>query len=115
MKAACFSVEALDFFPQKDQHFVGGNSLNQTLRFRQMGHTSAFVGAFGTDNAGDRIAALLQAGLVDVSHMHRVNGHTACNQLINDEKGERYGMDGAWQGGVYEAVDGRRLFASSGL
>ena len=103
MKAACFSVAAMDFFPQQGQHFAGGNSLNQAVRFRQIGYHSAFVGALGRDDAGDRIAALLQSESVDISHMVRVNGHTACNQLINDEMGERYGMDGAWQGGVYEA------------
>ena len=55
------------------------------MRFRQMGHHSAFVGALGRDDAGDRIAALLQFESVDISHMVRVNGYTACNQLINDE------------------------------
>lgn len=103
MRAACFSVAALDFFSQQDQHFAGGNSLNQAVRFRQMGCESAFVGALGTDEAGDRIAALLQSESVDVSHVHRVDGATACNRLINDELGERYGIEGAWQGGVYEA------------
>ena len=103
MKAACFSVAAMDFFSQQDEYFVGGNSLNQAVRFRQMGHQSAFVGALGTDEAGDCIAALLQSEGVDVSHMHRVDGCTACNQIINDEMGERFGIEGAWQGNVYEA------------
>jgi fructoselysine 6-kinase len=102
MKAACFSVAALDFFPQKNKHYAGGNSLNQAIRYRQMGHQSAFVGALGTDDAGDRIAALLQNKSIDISHMHRISGTTACNKIINDELGERYGVDGAWDGGVYE-------------
>ena len=102
MKAACFSVAAMDFFPQQNKYYAGGNSLNQAIRFRQMGHQSAFVGALGTDDAGDRLAALLQTESVDVSHMHRINGHTACNKIINDDLGERYGIEGAWEGGVYE-------------
>jgi len=102
MKVACFSVAALDFFPQQNKYYAGGNSLNQAIRFRQMGYESAFVGALGTDDAGDRLAALLQAESVDVSHMYRVDGHTARNKIINDEMGERYGIDGAWEGGVYE-------------
>jgi fructoselysine 6-kinase len=102
MKAACFSVAALDFFPQQNKHYAGGNSLNQAIRYRQLGHQSAFVGALGTDDAGDRITALLQSKSIDISHMHRINGKTACNRIINDELGERYGVDGAWEGGVYE-------------
>jgi sugar/nucleoside kinase (ribokinase family) len=102
MKAACFSVAAMDFFPQQNKHYAGGNSLNQAIRFRQMGHQSAFVGALGTDDAGNRLSALLQTESVDVSHMHRISGRTACNKIINDDLGERYGIEGAWEGGVYE-------------
>ena len=102
MKVACFSVAAMDFFPQQNNHYAGGNSLKQAIRFRQMGYQSAFVGALGTDDAGDRVAVLLQTESVDVSHMHRVNGFTARNKIINDDLGERYGIEGAWEGGVYE-------------
>jgi len=102
LKIACFSVAALDYFPQKKSYHAGGNSLNQTIRFKQMGYQSAFLGALGQDEAGDRIADLLTTKGVDTSHMHRLEGNTACNQLTIDEQGERHGVDGAWQGGVYE-------------
>ena len=105
MKAACFSVAAMDFFPQQNKHYAGGNSLNQAIRFRQMGYQSAFVGALGSDDAGDRIEALLQSKSIDVSHMHRLIGHTACNKIINDDLGERYGVEGAWEGGIYEEFE----------
>lgn len=105
MKVACFSVAALDYFPQQDKHYAGGNALNQAIRFRQMGHSSAFVGALGTDEAGDRLAALLQTESVDVSHLRRMDGHTACNRIMNDDAGERYGVEGAWAGGVYEQFE----------
>jgi sugar/nucleoside kinase (ribokinase family) len=101
MKVACFSVAAMDFFPQQNRSYAGGNSLNQSIRFRQMGWQSAFVGALGTDEAGDRIAALLTANSVETVRLHRINGRTACNQIMNDEAGERRGVAGAWQGGVY--------------
>jgi fructoselysine 6-kinase len=105
MKVACFSVAAMDYFPQQNKYYAGGNSLNQAIRFRQMGHPSAFVGAVGTDEAGDRLEALLQAESVDVSHMHRINGPTASNRIMNDDSGERYGVEGAWAGGVYEQFE----------
>jgi sugar/nucleoside kinase (ribokinase family) len=102
VRVACFSVAAMDHFIQLDRHLVGGNALNQAVRFRQMGHDSAFVGALGTDPAGDQIADLLAAYSIDVSHTHRVSGRTATNQIVNDDAGERYGIEGAWEGGVYE-------------
>ena len=102
MKAVCFSVAALDFFPQQNKHYIGGNSMNQAVRYRQMGYHSAFIGALGMDEAGDRIAGVLQTEAVDFSHMRRVEGETARNQIVNDEFGERFGIDGAWEGGVYE-------------
>lgn len=105
MKVACFSVAALDYFPQRNEYYAGGNSLNQAIRFRRMGHPSAFVGALGTDEAGDRLAALLQAESVDVSRLRRLDGPTACNRIINDDAGERYGVEGAWAGGVYEQFE----------
>jgi fructoselysine 6-kinase len=102
MKAACFSVAAMDFFPQQNKFYAGGNSLNQAIRFRQLGHESAFVGALGNDDAGDRLETLLKTKSVDISRLYRLNGHTARNKIINDAVGERYGIDGAWEGGVYE-------------
>ena len=102
MKTACFSVAALDYFPQQDTYFAGGNSLNQTIRFKQLGHESSFIGALGTDKAGDQIEELLRNSSVDVSHLYRIPGTTACNTLVDDEKGERTGIEGAWHSGVYE-------------
>jgi len=100
-KAACFSVAAMDFFPLQNESFAGGNALNQSIRFRSLGWESAFIGAIGTDEAGDRIKALLQRNGVDLSGMRRLPGKTASNRIVNDKDGERYGVDGAWQNGVY--------------
>jgi len=59
LKVACFTVAALDYFPQQKDHFAGGNSLNQAVRLKQMGHDTAFVGALGNDVFGDRIEELM--------------------------------------------------------
>jgi sugar/nucleoside kinase (ribokinase family) len=103
LRVACFSVAAIDFFPQQNAWYAGGNSLNQAVRFRQMGYHSAFIGALGTDEAGDRIATLLGNEQIDISCLQRIEGFTARNQIINDAAGERFGIDGAWESGVYEA------------
>jgi fructoselysine 6-kinase len=103
MRVACFSVAAIDFFPQQNVWYAGGNSLNQAVRFKQLGYDSAFIGALGTDGAGDRIESLLINELIDIACLKRIDGFTARNKIINDANGERFGIDGAWESGVYEA------------
>lgn len=101
MKTGCFSIAALDYFPGQKEHFAGGNALNQAIRYRHLGFETAFIGAVGPDEAGQRIQALLKKEAVDCSHMRIMEGATACNVIVNDENGERFGVDGAWQNGVY--------------
>jgi sugar/nucleoside kinase (ribokinase family) len=101
MKIACFTVAAMDQFSQAGTAHAGGNALNQAVRFRHLGHETLFAGALGTDKAGDVIAALLSAEGVDLSCLHRVEGQTASNRLVNDAAGERHGVAGAWENGVY--------------
>jgi len=102
VRIACFTVAALDYFPQQKQYFAGGNSLNQAIRLSQMGYATAFFGALGEDEAGDRIMDLLLRNRVDVSRLYRLPGKTATNRIFNDDAGERFGVDDAWDGGVYE-------------
>ncbi len=76
--------------------------MNQAVRFRQLDHHSAFVGALGTDEAGERIATLLNNEKIDTTCLQRIDGFTARNQIVNDSSGERFGVEGAWESGVYE-------------
>jgi len=101
MKAACFTVAAMDYFPKKNECFAGGNSLNQSIRFKDLGNETAFIGAVGTDDAGERIYSLFLRKNVDVSHLYRIQGSTASNEIVNDSRGERFGVEGAWKNGVY--------------
>jgi fructoselysine 6-kinase len=101
LSVATFSAATVDLYPQQGKHYPGGNALNQANRFAQMGHATAFVGALGDDFEGDQLAALLRSASVDVSHLHRVRGRTATNQITVDASGERHGVAGAWRGGVY--------------
>ncbi len=103
MNVACFSVAAIDFFPQQNAWYAGGNSLNQAVRFRELSFQSAFIGALGTDDAGDRLVTLLANKQVDMTCLKRIDGFTARNKIINDAAGERFGVDGAWESGVYES------------
>jgi fructoselysine 6-kinase len=101
MKVACFTVACMDYFPQQKKYFAGGNALNQSIRFKRLGNETAFIGAVGADVAGKDIERLLKKNQVDVSHLYLLAGITACNQIMNDEEGERFGVEGAWKNGVY--------------
>lgn len=102
-KVACFSVACVDFYPQFSTSFPGGNALNQSVRFRELGCDTLFAGAVGGDEAGARIGELLRAHGVDMSAFHVLKSEkTASNQLVVDEQGERSGLPGAWSGGAYE-------------
>ena len=102
MKAACFSVAAMDYFPKEEEYYAGGNALNQSIRLAGLGINSYFVGPLGTDTFGDRLFSLLSQSGVGVSFIERVEGSSANNRIVNDESGERIGEEGAWGGGVFE-------------
>jgi len=101
MKIACFSVAAIDYFPESGQYFAGGNALNQAIHLARLGHATAFFGAVGDDAAGRHILALLKKAGVHCGHCIPLPGATASNQIVNDATGERFGVEGAWKNGVY--------------
>ncbi len=101
MKVACFSVAAVDYFPQLEKYFLGGNALNQSIRMSKLGVDCAFVGALGNGFYGGEILSFLKANGVDTSFVEMLEGDTASNRLFNDEFGERFGEENAWRGGVY--------------
>lgn len=102
MKAACFSVAAMDYFPQEGEFYAGGNALNQAIQFSRQGFDTCFLGALGTDEPGDRIADLLHEAAVDTTRMQRIGGRSASNIIMVDELGERSSANGAWDNGVYD-------------
>lgn len=101
MKIACFDVATVDYYPQQKKSFFGGNSLNQAVRLSDLGHQVAFIGAVGNGQLGDQILRLFKNKGIDTSHLIQLPGKTASNEIVNDEAGERFGVEGAWQSGVY--------------
>lgn len=101
-KVACFSVAAIDYFPQLNSFFAGGNALNQAIRLSSLGMKATFLGAVGKDIHGGKIIDLLLRRNVDISQAEILDGVTASNRIINDASGERFGEEGAWRGGVFE-------------
>lgn len=76
--------------------------MNQAIHFKNSGHDTSFIGALGKDKSGDQIIEFIKSQHIDTSHTYRLDGKTAGNQIVNDEHGERFGIEGAWHGGVYE-------------
>lgn len=103
MKAACFSVAAIDYFPRQDKYFAGGNALNQSVRLSNQGVRCSFIGAVGDDDNGDKIFSLLKRNNIDIEFLKITNGCTANNRIVNDNTGERFGELNAWKGGVFES------------
>ena len=103
MKYAYFSLASVDYYPQQDRHYAGGNALNQSIRASQLGYETSFVGALGNDKHGKMLHKLLFKNNVDISQTQFIDGDTAGNNIINDTNGERFGEDGTWNGGVYES------------
>lgn len=103
ISAVCFSVAALDYFPLLNQSYAGGNSLNQAVRFALAGYNASFIGALGDDEAGKSIMNLMKKAHVNTTHTVMLRGKTASNRIINDEHGERFGEEGAWNSGVYDS------------
>jgi fructoselysine 6-kinase len=117
MKMAAFTVAALDRFPKWNECYPGGNAMNQAVHFTALGWNAYFIGALGNDEPGGALSGVLQRSGVDCGFAHIVEGETANNRIHVDEFGERTGIDGAWQGGVYEThrlkeSDWARLAAS---
>ena len=94
----------VDFYPQINSSFLGGNSLNVASMWKKLSQDShvSVITCLGNDENGKRIFDFLKNNQIDVSHVRIENGKTACNQLRVDETGERFGIEGTWEGGVYE-------------
>ena len=67
----------VDCYPDLGLMFPGGNALNVAVHARRVGAASAYVGAVGTDQAGDLIRRALTDEGVDTGLLRRVEGRTA--------------------------------------
>lgn len=87
----------VDTFPEYLQNSIatgfemltGGKGANQAVAVARQGVTSAFVGAVGDDDFGNKLEAGLQSAGVDTSHLlHRQDVATGMGMGIVDRHGE---------------------------
>lgn len=104
MNIVAMTVCAVDSFIKTGKSFLGGNSLNFAAQAKSSSPESvvSLIGAVGRDEQGERVRAFLERRGILTDRLYGLSGRTATNQLFNDEAGERFGVPGAWNGGVYE-------------
>lgn len=103
MKLLVLSCYCVDFFPELNAYFVGGNALN--VGYSAKCHQNAKVslmGAIGNDVFGDKIKTFAQEKEMDINYLHQVVGITAHNKIFLDDKGDRYFKEDSWHGGVWQ-------------
>ncbi|HEY5664165.1 MAG TPA: ribokinase [Ilumatobacter sp.] len=67
---------------------AGGKGLNQAVAAARSGASTAFVGALGSDEAGRRLMAVLNAEHIDVGGLAVVPGPTGRALILVDDTGE---------------------------
>jgi fructoselysine 6-kinase len=104
MNIVAMTVCAVDQYTKIGKSYLGGNSLNFAAQAKaSLPEASvSLIGAVGKDSHGDRVRAFLDKRGILTDRLYGLAGATATNQLFNDECGERFGVPGAWNGGVYE-------------
>lgn len=90
----------LDWYDRQQQGYAGGNAVNVAVSARRAGAPVSYVGAVGTDAAGDLIRRRLTEEHVDLSHLHVEDGATALThvEIIDGDR-----MFGDYDEGVMES------------
>lgn len=71
----------VDWYDRQQQGYAGGNAVNVAVSARRAGAPVSYVGAVGTDAAGDLIRRRLAEEDVDLSHLHVEEGGTALTHV----------------------------------
>jgi sugar/nucleoside kinase (ribokinase family) len=77
MKLLGAGDNVVDRYHDLGRMFPGGNALNVAVAAARVGAQTAYVGAVGTDRAGEVVLAGLRAEGVDTSHVRVIHGPTA--------------------------------------
>lgn len=92
LKIAAMTVCCVDVYPQKNEVYVGGNSVNYAVQCVKQGviHTSV-LGSVGSDDYGLAIINLLAKYRINLSKVHIRDGSTASNRIfISDRRKYRF-------------------------
>lgn len=78
----------VDSYVKQKKVYAGGCSINFSVYMKQLGETSAYIGAIGSDENGKIISNALKKQKVDYSHIHVLEGETAVTEieLVNNDR-----------------------------
>jgi fructoselysine 6-kinase len=85
----------VDTYPQQGLFYPGGNTVNVAVHVRRLGGTSSYIGAVGTDHAGQVVLGSMREEGVDTSRTRVIDGPNAY--------------------AVVHVVDGNRVFSPGDL
>lgn len=103
MKITALTSCCVDLFPEQNQVYVGGNSLNFATQCKNSGKEDvSVIGGIGDDSHGKLIFNHLDSVHINRNHMYMVNAPTASNKIFINEFGDRYFKADSWQGGAFD-------------
>ncbi len=103
MKITSLTSCCVDFFPEQDKIYVGGNSLNFATQCKISGISNvSVIGAVGDDRFGQLIEAHLDKLKINRSHLYRIDAPTASNKIYINPEGDRYFRPDSWNGGAFD-------------
>lgn len=104
MKITALTSCCVDIFPELDEVYVGGNSLNFATQCKISGiNEVSVIGAVGNDQHALNIKHHFDKYDIDRTHLYKINEPTASNRIFIDEKGDRYFKADSWNGGAFDA------------
>ena len=93
----------MDFFPELEEIYVGGNSLNFAAQCKLLGYeNTSVIGAVGNDRFGKLIENQLDKLKINRSSLYKIGEPTASNKIFINDKGDRYFKEDSWNGGAFD-------------
>lgn len=82
-RLVCFGSCCIDYYSNLDggKAFVGGGPLNTAVYAAETGLPVSLISCIGNDPYSDMILQYLQQKQIDLSHLHRAEGKTACTGI----------------------------------
>jgi fructoselysine 6-kinase len=103
LRILAMTVCCVDVYPQKNEVYVGGNSVNFAIQcMKKSGSDISILGCVGTDGYGWMVIDVLTKNHINVTHLYTREGKTASNRIFISETGDRYFLPDSWDGGVYQ-------------
>lgn len=92
VQVLCIGDNVVDRYPQRGVMYPGGNAVNVAVHVRRCGAISGYIGAVGSDAAGQLVTRSLSEEAVDLTRLRTIDGNNAY--------------------AVVHLVDGNRVFGS---